>query len=232
MRWAPHWGFALFTLIASGVHADEPEYFEGTVTMKVEIDTPHPWMPIEELYWGYGTEQTWTYARGDLRIDYLNSDMAAVWYRRDENREYSSRVCEGFITWVDAGKPFVKVVEVRPTNLEREIAGYTARAIDVIATVDDGDYSTRYWYAPSIPVDPEWFSEDRVGGFADLYAHIDSLVVGMDFETQFSSVRRYATEIEFRPVSDEEIALPDLPIQPSTVDDGAGEEPCPMPGAK
>ena len=223
----------LLTLIciswcASAGYADEPEYFEGAVTMHVEIEIPHAWMPIEELYWVHGTEQTWTYARGDFRIDYLDSEMLGVWYRRDKNREYSARVCEDFITWVDIGEPFITVLSVRKTGLEREIAGYKARAIDVVATVDGDDYSTRYWYAPSIPVNPNWFAEDRYGGFASLYEHIDSLIVGIDFESDFSSVRRYATEIEFRPVSDEELALPDMPTQQAP-DDGEGIDLCPMP---
>ena len=199
--------------------------------MKVEIESPHRWVSLPELYWIHGTEQVWTYARGDLRIDYLAAEIESVWYRRDENREYSARVCDDFLTWVDSGGEFVMVNSVRPTGLERQIAGYTARAIDVRATVDGEDYSTRYWYVPSIPVNPEWFSEDRYSGFADLYEHIDSLIVGLEFQTEFGSVRRFATEIEFRPVSDEELALPQLPIQQVLLDATEGEEICPMPAA-
>ena len=212
--------------------ADDSEYFEGTVTMKVEIETFLPGVAVAEESWVHGTEQVWTYSRGDFRIDYADAEIESVWYKRSENREYSARVCEDFVTWVDVREPFMRIVSVRQTGLEREIAGYKARAIDVYATVDDMDYSTRYWYAPSIPVNPEWFSEDRYGGFATLYEHIDSLIVGIDFQTQYSAVRRYATEIEFRPVSDEELALPDMPMrQISSSDTAAGQELCPMPAA-
>ena len=221
----------LLAAVAPGCIAEDREYFEGTVTMHVEIETPHAWMPIEELYWFHGTEQKWTYARGDFRIDYLNSQQLSDWYRREENREYSARVCDDFVTWVDAGEPFVKVLMVRQTGLEREIAGYTAKAIDIVASLDDRDYSTRYWYAPSIPINPEWFAADRYGGFAVLYEHIDSLIVGIDFETEFSSVRRYATEIEFRSVRDKELELPDLPTRPASSDE-SGEDLCPMPAVE
>ncbi len=212
--------------------AEDTPYFEGTVRMHVEIESLLPGVSVAEGYWVQGTEQIWMHARGDFRIDYEDAEVESVWYKRSENREYSARVCDDFVTWVDAGQPFTTIVSVRPTGLEREIAGYPARAIDVYATVDDMDYSTRYWYAPSIPVNPEWFSEDRFGDFAALYEHIDSLIVGIEFQTQFSTVRRYATEIEFRPVNDEELALPDMPMRQVSLDEVVeGQELCPMPAA-
>ncbi|MDJ0909781.1 MAG: hypothetical protein QNI99_11350 [Woeseiaceae bacterium] len=212
--------------------AEDLPYFEGTVTMHVEIEAILAGAGVAESYWIQGTEQIWTYARGDFRIDYTAAEVESVWYKRDENREYSARVCDDFVTWVDVSEPFMTIVSVRQTGLEREIAGHKARAIDVYATVDDMDYSTRYWYAPSIPVNPEWFSEDRFGNFAALYEHIDSLIVGIEFQTQFSAVRRYATEIEFRPVNDEELALPDMPMRQVSVDEVVeGQELCPMPAA-
>ncbi len=216
-------------VFSSASLAEEPEYFEGTVTMRVEIESLQGWISVEEEHWVHGTEQRWTYARGDLRIDYLNSELLSVWYRRDENREYSLRVCDDIVTWVDAGRPFITVHAVRETGLEREIAGHAARAIDVHATLDGEDYSSRYWYAPSTPVNPEWFAEDRTAGFASLYEHIDSLIVGIDFETEFSRVRRYATEIETRSVSDDELALPDMPTEQVFLDAETGTEMCPMP---
>ncbi len=220
---------ASLVLFSTPALADEPEYFEGTVTMQVEIKAFDDWLPLEDLYWWHGRQQTWTYGGGDLRINYEESEFRAFWYVSDENREYMQRICDDIVTWSDGNAELVLVESIRETNREQEIAGYTARAIEMRSKVAGGNVVTRYWYVPSIPVNPEWYSKYRAGGFNQIYQQIDSLIVGVETVSEFSSVRRFATSIEARPVSEDEVAVPDLPTQFLSIPDGAQRPPCGIP---
>ena len=138
------------------------------------------------------------------------------------------RICDDVITWNNVDVPMIEIESIRETGDEREIAGYTARALEMRFGVDGFSGTTRYWFVPSLRVNPGWFATYRAAGFDRVYEHIDSLIVGIESEVG-PDIRRFATRIDMRPVPDEEIALPDLPTQFLTFEGAMQRPPCPMP---
>ena len=213
-----------FFLLAGCTGADNPEYFEGTVTMMVEVDLAEAGVPADFLYAWHGTSQVWTYRSGDFRVDYSGSEFRSFWYRLEDDREYMWRVCDDVVTWNNVDSPLVEIVSIRQTDEEREIAGYTALALEARISVNGSTGITRYWYVPELAVNPEWYATYRVAGFDRIYEHIDSLIVGI--ESEAPNVSRLATQIDVRPVQDDEIELPDLPTRFQTFEDAMQRPPC------
>ena len=214
----------------AGCSGGDQEYFEGVVSLRVDIEIHDRRLSPDLLHWWYGRYLTWFVKDGNTVIRYVEADREAVWYRADENREYQQRSCDNHITWTSADVRIADVVSVTKLDETREIAGYTANGLDVHYRSDNGHTSTtRYWYVPELKVDPEWFSANLTVGWDEVYQHIDSLIVGSEDEFDVASVRRFATRIDARRVDNDLLELPDLDIRHASFDTLLNTPPCPMP---
>ncbi len=217
-------------LVAGCSGGSDEEYFEGVVSLRVDVEAHGQQIPPRALHWFFGRYMTWFVKDGDYVIRFSESNQKAVWYRADENREYQLRSCDDHVTWTSADAPISDITSVTKLDETREIAGYTAHGLEVRSRADDGTISvTRYWYVPELKVNPEWFSANRTLGWDQVYQHIDSLIVGSEEESDLVSVRRFATRIEAREVADRLLELPDMDIRRASLDTLLGTPPCPMP---
>ena len=219
---------ACLALIAICCRAEDPQYFEGTVSLSIEIESNQERLPVELLRSWYGQAEYRQYRDGDFKIDYEDGELVSLWYFRDENREYWLRTCDDYIAFDDVGiSQLGDVVVKRPDNT-KEIAGYAAKAIELHETDETGEMTVwRYWYAPDLPINPEWFSEYRVGGADKVYDHIDSLVIGYEMESPHSAVRKFATEVNQQPITDGDLVLPELERRHLTFEESVNLLPCP-----
>lgn len=224
------WVTMVLGFLAGCSGGSDEEYFEGVVSIRVDAEAHAEGIPPQALHWFFGRYLTWFVKDGNYVIRFGDSNQEAIWYRADENREYQLRSCDDFVTWTSADEPIVEVVSVTKLDETREIAGYTANGLEVRNRADDGTVTVmRYWYVPELRVDPEWFSANRTLGWDQIYQHIDSLIVGTEEESDFVSVRRFATRIEARDVADRLLELPDTEVRQASLDTLLSTPPCPMP---
>ena len=218
------------TLCSAASIADEPEYFEGSVILETTIESFNERLPVDLLYWWYGTAESRIYKDGSFRWDIVGSEVTSVWYRREENREYWLRSCDDYLRYDSVGTPMIDIVSIELIDDTMEIAGYEAHAIELHEQWDDDEIEiNRYWYVPELKVNPAWYAEYRVAGGDRIYEHIDSLVVGYELIASFRSVRKFATEIRVEPVSDEYLALPDMDTLHAPPELDEFSPPCPRP---
>ncbi len=223
---------AFFSLLTASAQAEEPDYFEGSVILETTVESFSERLPVDLLYWWYGTAESRIYKDGNFRYDIVGSELTSLWYRWEENREYWLRSCDDFLTYDSVATPMIEIISIELIEDRMEIAGYEAHAIELLEQRDDDEIEiSRYWYIPELKVDPAWYGEYRVGGADRIYEHIDSLVVGYEWIASFRTVRKFATEIRVEPVSDEYLALPDMDRLQQSPEFDDLRPPCPMPAA-
>jgi hypothetical protein len=211
---------ALSVIILGCDSGTDPAYFEGAVAVKIEVESKTERLPEELLLFWHGSRENRLYKNGNIRYDSVDGTTASIWYKRAENTEYALRTCDEYIRIVDFGDSDMNLVAIERPQESREIAGYRARAIELHFGEEDGSVTVwRFWYAPDLLVNPEWYKDYRHSGLDILYQHIDSLVIGFESESLYTNMRKFATSVQRRPVPDSAFDMPDLEVRRLSLDE-------------
>lgn len=185
--------------------------FEGEIIYRTELEPRHPRLTEDYLRSQFGSGYTLVFKGGHYKVSYDGGLVQTVWYRADENKEYTLMAGEDVIRVADGHEMIPTPVGVDQVSKTRDIAGYRSSAL--VVRFDDGSRTT-FWFSPQLAVDPEWFRDFRVAGFHEFYRRAHA--VFLEYERQMDVyTRRYvATKVTRRAVDDAELEIPDLPRRP------------------
>ncbi|MDN7125373.1 hypothetical protein [Pseudidiomarina terrestris] len=127
--------------------------FEGVIEYKIQSKALIPEIPQELLDSTYGNSQTIYYGKGGhFRIE--TNSTVGNWeiYRADENKQYIKTKPNAEIEVFDASEENRVLKHLTVKDAELKVLGRNTKLIEI--AYEDGSIS-RYWYAPSLYINPE-----------------------------------------------------------------------------
>lgn len=192
-------------------HDEPPAIFEGEIAYRIDLESRHPRLSEDYLRSQYGHRYTMIFKGGNYKETFEGGRVDTVWYRVDENKEYTLMAGEDVIRVADGEEMVPTPVGVDEVTGQRTIAGYRSSALAI--RFDDGSRTT-FWFSPQLAVDADWFRNFRLAGFHLFYPRSRAMILEYDRQLEIFSRKYVATKVTRRPVDDVELAMPDLPIRP------------------
>lgn len=143
--------------------------FEGAIEYSIKSKALISGIPQQLLDSTYGSSQTIYYGNlGHFRIE--NNSTEGNWeiYRADENKQYVKTETNAGIETFDASEESRILSHFTVKETELQILGRNTKLIEI--AYEDGSIS-RYWYAPSLYINPEPY-ENLKFAFYDKYWEI------------------------------------------------------------
>lgn len=190
---------------------EAPTIFEGEIAYRIDLESHHPRLSEDYLRAQFGHGYTMVFKGGNYKETFEGGRVRAVWYRVDENKEYTLMDGEEVLRVADGNEIIPTPVGMDEVTGTRTIAGY--RSSPLVVRFDDGSRTT-FWYSPQLAVDPEWFRNFRLAGFHLFYPRSQAMILEYDRQLEIFSRKYVATKVTRRPVDDVELKMPDLPIRP------------------
>lgn len=141
----------LTVFLSADVSANDS--FVGMIEYKIQGEALIPEMPQELVDSTYGNSQTIYYGKGGhFRVE-TNSTVGS-WeiYRADENKHYLKTKTNAEIEASDASEENRVLKHLTVKDAELKILGRKTKLIEIAY---EGGSISRYWYAPSLYINPE-----------------------------------------------------------------------------
>ncbi|WP_413662503.1 hypothetical protein ACG1BZ_14895 [Microbulbifer sp. CNSA002] len=140
-------------------HASADESFEGVIKYKIEFESYHENLPIHLLEEGFGTSAQAFYKPGYMKMVFTGKQgQEHAWevYVASENKQFLKMKSDPVPVSHDSGKETRKLKSFTDADSDYEVLGRKTRVVTI--EYEDGSLS-KYWYSPSIFIDPAQFQK-------------------------------------------------------------------------
>jgi len=197
---------AFFFCLSSAVIFSQQKSFEGTIVYKTEVKSNAPGVSDRLL--------KRMFALGDsslVRIKNGNSrntnDVSEEYYISKAKKVYLKFTGLDTLYYMDYSDDTSTVSNISKEGEERQIAGYTCKQI----TISASGIKRKYFYAPSLYLDPAPDADNRIGRYDVFAKETSSLWLAKYDEAKTYSITSTCTRLQQEPVNDSIFRLPDLP---------------------
>jgi hypothetical protein len=180
--------------------------FEGIMTFKVDVQSKSELISSHAIMNMLATRNTMTVAikQGNYR---QTSGGTEFYYISKNQKVYIKFKGIDTLYYIEYGSDTSVVTKISKSDEKKMIAGLECKLI----TIQSGTTSRRYYYSPSLYMNPEYDRNNKIGSFDAFAKETSSLYLGFTEETQSYSLSRTCTKVEKVSIDDSIFKLPDLP---------------------
>ncbi|HMG69205.1 MAG TPA: energy transducer TonB [Chitinophagaceae bacterium] len=193
------------TLLCLVVFAQQTE-FEGIMNFRVEVQSKNELISNKALMnmLAMGNTMTTMIKHGNYR---QISGISDSYFITKDQKEYIKFKGVDTLYYFEYDFDTTAVTKVSRSDEKRTIAGIDCKLI----TIESGGDSKKYYYAPSLYINPEYDKNNTSGRYDAFVKETSSLYLGLYEESKSFSLSHTCTRVEKVPVNDSVFKLPDLP---------------------